>query len=229
MMRIGVLALALMVGLGVPALPAAAQAPMVPGECPAKLDPGRQTLVCHCSADAIESGAVWGSDIYTDDSQLCRAARHAGALSADGGTVRIDAKPGRAAYAGKARNGVASSAWGSWSRSFIVARATYANSAAPDYPATDVCPPNAGTLASASLTCRCPADATTGGSVWGSGPYTADSNICRAARHAGRIGPRGGTVTVRLLSGRSSYGGSTANGVTTSNWGSYGTSYDFSE
>lgn len=210
--------------------PAAAQ-PMPPGECPTKLEPGRQTLVCHCSSEAVAAGSVWGSDIYTDDSQLCRSALHAGAVREDGGTIRVDARPGRSAYAASTRRGVASSDWGSWSRSFVVARATAANSVSPGYPETTVaiCPASAGVLATAgtTLTCRCPAEAAASGSVWGSGPYTTDSAICRAALHAGLIGPRGGTVTMRAVPGRSSYAGSEANGVSTGDWGSYPTSFEF--
>lgn len=35
------------------------------------------------------------------------------------------------------------------------------------------------------------------GSVWGSNPYTADSCLCRAARHAGVIGSSGGKFVVK--------------------------------
>jgi hypothetical protein len=74
-----------------------------------------------------------------------------------------------------------------------------------------------------SGTCRCP-DAGDG-VVWGSGPYTSDSNVCRAARHAGVIGARGGLVQLTPAPGQDSYAGSTRNGVTSSNWASYGSSF----
>lgn len=98
-------------GLIAAASPAALPAPVVaqpmpPAECPAKLPQGSSALVCYCAAEATTGGTVWGTDVYTDDSQLCRAALHAGAIGDEGGTVRIDAKPGRASYAGKLRHGV---------------------------------------------------------------------------------------------------------------------------
>jgi hypothetical protein len=74
----------------------------------------------------------------------------------------------------------------------------------------------------------CPAGCTSSQSVWGTGVYTDDSSICRAAIHAGLISvDRGGTVTVIARPGRSSYQGSTANGVTTSNYGSWSRSFEF--
>nr|AGS53140.1 serine/threonine protein kinase [uncultured bacterium contig00040] len=66
------------------------------------------------------------------------------------------------------------------------------------------------------------------GSVWGSGIYTDDSNIPTAAIHAGLI--RDGEtayVTIRIMPGQSSYESSTANGITTSSYGSWGGSYMF--
>lgn len=62
------------------------------------------------------------------------------------------------------------------------------------------------------------------GRVWGSGPYTSDGDVCRAARHAGVIGATGGIFKVTSAPGQDSYEASTANGVTTSAWGSYGKS-----
>ncbi len=62
-------------------------------------------------------------------------------------------------------------------------------------------------------------------SIWGSDPYTADSDICVAARHAGVIGPEGGVVRVIGLPGQDSYAASTANGVASRSWGRYGASF----
>jgi type II secretory pathway pseudopilin PulG len=63
---------------------------------------------------------------------------------------------------------------------------------------------------------------TASGSVWGSGPYTNDSNVGKAAVHAGLI-TVGQTASIRVcaMPGQSSYTGSTKNGVTTQNWGSW--------
>jgi hypothetical protein len=83
--------------------------------------------------------------------------------------------------------------------------------------------------ASLFTNCSCPANSGTGnGSVWGSGVYTTDSSICKAAVHAGAITASGGTVTVKKSAGCGSYSGSTANGVTTQSWGSFDSSFFFS-
>jgi hypothetical protein len=51
--------------------------------------------------------------------------------------------------------------------------------------------------------------------VWGSAPYTSDSDICRAALHAGVIGLEGGEVTaIRAEVPEGEWRGSTAHGVT---------------
>ena len=76
-----------------------------------------------------------------------------------------------------------------------------------------------------ALTCSC--TGTESGSVWGSWPYTADSDICAAARHAGVVGEMGGVVTALAAPGEASYTGTEQNGVTTRDWGSYGASFVF--
>jgi hypothetical protein len=66
----------------------------------------------------------------------------------------------------------------------------------------------------ADISCTCSGTAATG-PVRGSGIYTVDSVICRAAIHAGAMLPQGGTVTIRATHGCPSYQGSTNNGVVT--------------
>jgi len=69
---------------------------------------------------------------------------------------------------------------------------------------------------------------TSSGRVWGSGPYTDDSNIAKAAVHAGKIRDgETGSVTIRIMPGQNSYQGSNANGVETEGYGSYDGSYVF--
>lgn len=65
------------------------------------------------------AGYVWGSGVYTSDSDLGTAAVHAGLLQ-DGetGAVTIERLPGRDAYQGSASNGVESRDYGSWSASY---------------------------------------------------------------------------------------------------------------
>jgi hypothetical protein len=57
--------------------------------------------------------------------------------------------------------------------------------------------------------------------VWGIGPYTDDSRICRAAVHAGVIPSAGGPIEVQAVGGQSQYEGSSRNGVTTQAYGSW--------
>jgi len=65
-------------------------------------------------------------------------------------------------------------------------------------------------------------------SVWGSDIYTADSSICTAAVHSGLITyQQGGAVAIELRPGRTIYGCSERNGVTTSSYGSYQHSFVF--
>lgn len=62
--------------------------------------------------------------------------------------------------------------------------------------------------------------------VWGSNPYTSDSLLSRAAVHAGVLKTgESGVVQVTILPGLKSYAGSTKNGVTTSGYGPWGSSY----
>jgi len=64
--------------------------------------------------------------------------------------------------------------------------------------------------------------------VWGSDIYTDDSSICTAAVHSGLITfADGGTVTIELRAGRSTFGASERNGVTTSSYGSWPHSFVF--
>jgi hypothetical protein len=67
------------------------------------------------------SGAVWGTDIFTDDSNLATAAVHAGVL-ADGeaGVVKVNILPGQDGYQGSESNGVTSWDYGTWSGSYSV-------------------------------------------------------------------------------------------------------------
>jgi hypothetical protein len=63
--------------------------------------------------------------------------------------------------------------------------------------------------------------------VWGTNFYTDDSSLCVAAVHAGRITTSGGRITAMISGGRSSYTGSTRNGVTSFPWDSWDGSYSF--
>jgi hypothetical protein len=67
-------------------------------------------------------GSVWGTDMYTTDSSICVAAMHAGVISTDGGPVKVTLKPGKPSYVGTARNGVTTSQWNAFDKSFAVSK-----------------------------------------------------------------------------------------------------------
>ncbi len=69
-------------------------------------------------------GIVWGTDVYTDDSTVARAAVHAGVLAiGETRTVTITILPGQQSYPASTRNGIAASSWGAWSGSYSFAGA----------------------------------------------------------------------------------------------------------
>lgn len=78
------------------------------------------------------------------------------------------------------------------------------------------CPQDATTARDASgwLQCSCTAEATQNGEVWGFEIYADESSLCRAALHAGEVGPSGGLIIFQPLPGRAGYDGTTRNGVT---------------
>lgn len=188
-------------------------------------------LSCSCPPGVNTGSSVWGTDTYTDDSSICRAALHRGVIGNAGGKVTVQIMPGLGSYRGTSRNGVTSGDYGAWEGSYrFVALPGGPTSVVTNYKATDV-----GQCTNAAawrgkeqqLSCTCPSGFSLSGSVWGSDTYTDDSDICKAALHAGAIGRSGGRVTVELAPGLSSYGGSPRNGVESGDYGSWGGSYRF--
>jgi hypothetical protein len=85
--------------------------------CPDRLAEGTPSLVCRCGSDSLSGGSIWGSDVYTADSPICRAAVHAGVIGPGGGVVEVREAPGRASYPQVDRNGISSGSWASYPRS----------------------------------------------------------------------------------------------------------------
>ena len=105
-----------------PAAAAPASAAAAPGldACPERLPAGTAELACHCTGEAMAIGEVWGAGPYTDDSAICRAALHAGAIGVEGGPVRVAEAPGRESYPGDISRSVASRGWDeAWPRSVV--------------------------------------------------------------------------------------------------------------
>jgi hypothetical protein len=171
-----------------------------------------------------EVAATWGTDIYSDDSSLCTAAAHAGVIDLEeGGTFIVTIEEGQEEYEGTERNDISTADWGAWERSFVV-------SSIDNQLLT--CDANAYTLGGeigSEFTVTCPA-ACGEASVWGTDTYTADSNICTAAAHAGVIDLEdGGTFVVTIEEGQEEYEGSEQNGIESFEYGAWDLSFSVSE
>jgi LCCL domain len=203
--------------------------------CPSNASSLRGTgrsMRCRCSRAASTSGSVWGSGTYTDDSRICRAAVHAGVISSNGGIVTIQASGGLRSYAGSNSNGVTSGKWGSFGGSFRFSGSSgggAVSGTSGNRSNRAFCPSTAVSYRGSgrTITCSCSGSETRGGSVWGTGTYTDDSKICRAAMHAGIIGLSGGNISFRMVGPRNSYRGSSANSVNSGNYGAWRGSFQF--
>lgn len=205
-----------------PQAPPAADA----GPCPQRLsvNPAIETpFACRCSAEAAREGTVWGTDRYTDDSALCAAAVHAGAIGRDGGVVTVLREAGRDIYAGTARHGITSHDYGRYARSL-----RFAGAPAPA-PGPEPCPQRLSINPDLPLpyTCRCTAEAVREGTVWGTDVYTRDSSLCAAAAHAGVVGREGGTIFALDAPGRDLYVGTSRHGIASHDYGRYAHSLRF--
>jgi outer membrane protein OmpA-like peptidoglycan-associated protein len=160
-------------------------------------------LSCGCSPDAAGQGNIRGANPYYYQSALCRAALHAGAITAEGGQILVEpaAQP---FFPAVTRNGIESDSWGD-GMGFRVSAAGAGQSgtlfdAAGDGELTlDVCPRDYGGFPenAPSLMCDCSAAAVKEGNVRGANPYYYQSSLCRAALHAGAAGADGGMIVVK--------------------------------
>ena len=74
-----------------------------------------------CPSDCAPA-AVWGDQLYTDDSSICSAAIHAGVIGPGGGEFEVVMAPGEQSYGASTRHGVASQKWGQWRGSYWLRR-----------------------------------------------------------------------------------------------------------
>ena len=197
-------------------------------------------LTCTCPANFNVSTSLWGTDIYTADSHICRTAPHASALDRSGGRVTIEMLPGRNSYKGTIRNGVPTRGYGKYTASYRFVKASDSISSEvglrePDQAADLLAGENIGECKGVTkwrgtgkvLNCTCPANFSVNAPIWGTNIYTDDSFICKAALHAGKISRSGGPVSIQMLPGQSSYSGTKRNGVSTLTYGSHSGSYRF--
>ena len=199
------------------------------GECPSSFKDfpehdSADEQACTCAEDKT-GGAVWGTEIFTEDSSPCAAAVHAGVIKASGGDIAMKHAKGCDSYAGSTKNGVTTHGWGKYAGSFY-----FPDKGDGKCKKSDACPATFKDLKDKTdeteVTCTCAANPS--GAVWGSDIYTQDSSICNAAVHNGVVTKAdGGSVTAKAAPGCKSYSGSTTNGVTTSPWGDYETSFFF--
>ena len=83
-----------------------------------RTQPGKTLLF---EVTGVNAGSIWGSDVYTDDSELGLAAVHAGLLAVgEKGIVKVTIVAAQEKYTGSARNGVASGDYGRWDGSYRV-------------------------------------------------------------------------------------------------------------
>ena len=204
-----------------------------------------QEFEVSCPANCDAEGATWGSDLYTYDSAICRAGIHSGAITSAGGVVHVRLEPGRPAYRGSTRNGVQSYDYGQYPKSYAVLNAGDGGGGpvAAEEPGGEGGPVDDGGGSEVieagcsyngtqivgeigtSVVVNCPAGCASQGGLWGSGPYTLDSGVCRAVVHAGVISDRGGDVRVTVEPGRPAYRGSEKNGVQAHDYGKYPKSF----
>ena len=228
-------------GAGDAAAPSASPAPSAASAstasvCPDNFDAYADTaspLSCTCSPEAAQSGQVWGMDVYTGDSGVCRSALHAGVIGKSGGAVTVTPLPGRNAYPGVTRNGVTSYNYGAFGSSFQVAGAGDArlSSSAASTLAVSVCPDNFDAYAdtSAPLSCTCSPEADASWAGLGHGRLHRRFRRVPGGAARGRHRQDRRTVTVTPLPGRNAYAGVTRNGVTSYNYGAFASSFRFAQ
>ena len=85
------------------------------------------------------TGSIWGTDVYTDDSSVAKAAVHAGVLAVgETKTVTISILAGQDSYAATTNNGITSSSWGRWSGSYSFSGGSGASGTAVSAPQLSV-------------------------------------------------------------------------------------------
>ncbi len=171
---------------------------------------GRNGEVHYLEVTGSLDRTVWGSGPYTDDSYLGTAAVHSGQLQAgQTGLVVFRILPGREAYTGSTANGVSTYDYHAWGGSYEILGVGIQEA---DFRAANF--PDNTEHVDVIVTGK------TTGYVWGTGPYTNDSDLGTAAVHAGILQDgETGLIRVELRLGQESYDTSSQHGVTTWSYG----------
>lgn len=171
-------------------------------------------------------GSIWGGadGMYTDDTKLGTAAVHAGLLKlGETASVKVTMHKGQASYKGSLQNGILSKDYGEWQGSYSFGNAVM--------PSVANAPTNmTGYRGNPGQVYTFQVVGTQSGTVWGgaTGIYTDDSPLGTAAVHAGLVAVGAqAVIKVKVLGPKSSYQGSSRNGITTKNYGAFQGSYSF--
>ncbi len=212
------------------ALWAAAAVAQTPAACPWNATWLAEGTKLRCTCEAGAAGSAFGSVRYTADSSICQAAVHAGKPP---GPIDLIVGGACPAFPGSAANGVTTSNWASFDKSFSF------GDSLPPCPAVAAAPPPPASAPAAATVANCPSFITQSdmnkpgksltcvcdkaldlqvGVAYGVDRYSDDSAICVAARHAGKLLEPGGTVTVYAAEGCGNLEGSQRNGITTKSW-----------
>lgn len=168
---------------------------------------------------------VWGTSIYTNDSSICTAAVHSGALPVEGGSIGVFASPGLSSYTGSEQNGVTTLNWRAWPSSFVFAHVFTPNDA--KLLACETSAQSLGAGEGSRVNVYCPPGCVQGPEVLGFEVYSDDSSVCRAAIHAGILGSRGGSATIEIQSWVESLASVTQHGITSRSWGEWYRTFAF--
>ena len=163
--------------------------------------------VFYCSGGGTP-GALWGSDVYSDQSSICTAAVHAGLITAeDGGAIAIRLLPGQDEYNGTAQNAIASQSSGRGEGSFtfttlhdpVAGVVTVGDEQVPiQVISWDTTAQVYQARVGEAIAVYCPPGGDLA-SVWGDPNYRAEFSICSAAVHSNQLSQDdGGTVVIEM-------------------------------
>jgi hypothetical protein len=151
-----------------------------------------------------KTGNVWGSNPYTSDSVICLAALHSGHITKEGGLFIVKKGGPLDAYYGSVKNGLSTQSYGSFDHMLLLpseinVKISFSN---------NQCGPKIGICKGKNNNCI------EKGDVWGDNPYVKESNLCKAALHAGFINENGGIFMIEESGTHGGYTGTCKNSVT---------------
>lgn len=171
-------------------------------------------------------GEIFGTSVYTDDSDVATAAVHAGIVRpGETRDLTIEIVGSKSKYRGSSSHGIVSGDFGSWSGSYKFLDTPEADTAVEVLP-------DPGTLKGyrnqMGRTLNFTVIGTTSGVIYGDGIYTDDSQLATAAVHAGVLAPgEQGTVSAVIMPGLQHYIGVQRNNVYSGDFGAWSGSFRF--